>query len=83
MIRDVRLARIGLTMESGTIVRWLKREGDYVREGEPFFEVETDKTTQTVEAFVTGYVRRILAQPGTEVLVNAVIALVGEPGDEA
>jgi pyruvate dehydrogenase E2 component (dihydrolipoamide acetyltransferase) len=82
VLQQVKLAKIGLTMESGTIVRWFKQEGDFVKEGEPFFEVETDKATQTVESFVTGYVRRILAKPGDEVPVNAVIALVGALEDE-
>jgi pyruvate dehydrogenase E2 component (dihydrolipoamide acetyltransferase) len=81
MIQEVKLAKIGLTMETGTITQWYKQEGDYVKEGEPFFEVETDKATQTVESFVTGYVRRLLAKPGDEVSVNAVIALVGDRED--
>lgn len=81
MIQEVKLAKIGLTMETGTITQWYKQEGDLVKEGEPFFEVETDKATQTVESFVTGYVRKLLAKPGDEVPVNAVIALVGDRED--
>jgi len=83
MIQEVKLVKIGLTMETGTIVQWLKKEGDYVKEGEPFFEVETDKTTQTVESFISGYVKKLLVQPGTEVPVNTVIALIGDLGDTA
>ncbi len=77
MIQEVKLAKIGLTMETGTITQWYKQEGDFVKEGEPFFEVETDKAIQTVEAFVTGHVRRLLVKAGDEVPVNTVIALVG------
>jgi pyruvate dehydrogenase E2 component (dihydrolipoamide acetyltransferase) len=81
MIQEVKLAKIGLTMETGTIVQWFKKEGEYVKEGEPFFEVETDKTTQTVESFVTGYVKKLLVETGSEVKVNTVIALIGDEGD--
>ena len=81
MIQEVRLTKIGLTMETGTIVQWFKHEGDFVKAGEPFFEVETDKATQTVESFVTGWVRKLLVEAGTEVPVNTVIALVGERED--
>jgi pyruvate dehydrogenase E2 component (dihydrolipoamide acetyltransferase) len=83
MLIEVKLAKIGLTMETGTIVRWLKAEGDLVCEGEPFFEVETDKALQTVESFLTGRVKRLLAQPGEEVAVNAVIALMEQTGEPA
>ena len=43
MIKEVLLPKLGLTMETGTIISWLKKEGDYVEKGEPLFEVETDK----------------------------------------
>ncbi len=81
MIVEVKLAKIGLTMETGTIVQWLKKVGDPVAVGEPLVEVETDKTTQTVESFAAGYVKKLLAQPGDEVPVNTVIALIGDEGD--
>jgi pyruvate dehydrogenase E2 component (dihydrolipoamide acetyltransferase) len=74
---EVKLVKIGLTMETGTIVKWLKAEGDYVAQGEPLVEVETDKATQTVEAFTPGYLRKILVSEGTEIPVNTPIALVG------
>ena len=50
MATDVKLPRLGQGMESGTIVKWLKAEGDAVEKGEPLFEVDTDKATQEVEA---------------------------------
>jgi pyruvate dehydrogenase E2 component (dihydrolipoamide acetyltransferase) len=80
MATDVKLPRLGQGMESGTIVRWLKAEGDSVEKGEPLFEVDTDKATQEVEAEATGVLLRI-AVAGGEVPVGVTVALIGEPGE--
>jgi pyruvate/2-oxoglutarate dehydrogenase complex dihydrolipoamide acyltransferase (E2) component len=61
-------------MEQGTLVRWLKGEGDAFLEGEAVAEVETDKVTSTVEATFSGRIRRILVPPDTTVSVLAPIA---------
>ena len=58
MATEVKLPRLGQGMESGTIVRWLKREGDTVARGEPLYELDTDKVTQEVEAEVDGVLLR-------------------------
>jgi pyruvate dehydrogenase E2 component (dihydrolipoamide acetyltransferase) len=81
MLKEVLLGKIGLTMESGTIVSWLKNEDDYVEKGEPLFEVETDKATQVIESFHSGYLRKILVPAGQEVPVRTVIAYIGEKDD--
>ena len=67
---EVKLPRLGQGMESGTIVRWLKAEGDPVEKGEPLYEVDTDKVTQEVEAEASGVLLRIAVQEG-EVPVGA------------
>ena len=59
MATDVKLPRLGQGMESGTIVKWLKAEGDTVEKGEPLFEVDTDKATQEVEAEASGVLLQI------------------------
>lgn len=82
MIKEVILAKIGLTMETGTIVSWLKTEGDYVEQGDELLEVETDKVSTVVEAFHPGYLKKILVTEGQEVPVNTVIAFVGEKDDD-
>ena len=64
MATDVKLPRLGQGMESGTIVRWLKAEGDSVEKGEPLFEVDTDKATQEVEAETSGVLLRIAVVEG-------------------
>ena len=69
-------------METGTIVSWLKKEGDYIEQGDELFEVETDKVTTVVEAFHPGYLKKILVPEGQEVPVNTVVACVGEKDDD-
>jgi pyruvate dehydrogenase E2 component (dihydrolipoamide acetyltransferase) len=68
-------------MESGTIVRWLKSEGDAVEKGEPLFELDTDKVTQEVEAEASGVLLKIVVPEG-EVPVGTAVAYVGEAGEE-
>jgi len=80
MATDVKLPRLGQGMESGTIVRWLKAEGDKVEKGEPLFEVDTDKATQEVEAEASGVLLQIAVAEG-EVPVGQTIATIGEPGE--
>jgi len=68
-------------MESGTIVKWLKSEGERVEKGEPLYELDTDKVTQEVEADASGVLLRIAVQEG-EVPVGRTIAVIGEEGEE-
>src|SRR6476646_7175837 len=69
-------------MESGTIVKWLKAEGDRVEKGEPLYELDTDKVTQEVEAEVSGVLLKIQVETG-EVDVGTTIAVIGEEGESA
>jgi len=82
MIRTMKLAKINLTMQTGTIVRWLKKEGERVERDEPLLEVETDKAVNTVESFYAGYLKKILVPEGQEVPVDTLIAYIGEKEDE-
>src|SRR3954471_17287 len=67
-------------MESGTIVRWLKSEGEEVKKGEPLYELDTDKVTQEVEADAEGVLLKIAVREG-EVPVGRTIAFVGSEGE--
>jgi pyruvate dehydrogenase E2 component (dihydrolipoamide acetyltransferase) len=78
---QVILPRLGQGMESGTIVRWLKSEGDQVAKGEPLYELDTDKVTQEVEADVGGVLLKILVDEG-EVPVGTPVAFLGEKGED-
>ena len=75
MANEVKLPRLGQGMESGTIVRWLKAEGDTVKKREPLYELDTDKVTQEVESDVDGVLLKIVVQEG-EVDVGSTIAMI-------
>jgi pyruvate dehydrogenase E2 component (dihydrolipoamide acetyltransferase) len=81
MSSQVTLPRLGQGMESGTIVRWLKSEGDAVEKGEPLYELDTEKVTQEVEADASGVLLKILADEGEEIEVGKAIAVIGEEGE--
>jgi pyruvate dehydrogenase E2 component (dihydrolipoamide acetyltransferase) len=81
MASEVKLPRLGQGMESGTIVKWLKTEGDRVEKGEPLYELDTDKVTQEVEAEAAGVLLKIAVAEG-EVPVGQTIAVIGEEGEE-
>src|SRR5215210_8686253 len=81
MANQVTLPRLGQGMESGTIVRWLKAEGDKVEKGEPLYELDTEKVTQEVEAEASGVLLQIAVQEG-EVPVGRTIAVIGEEGED-
>jgi pyruvate dehydrogenase E2 component (dihydrolipoamide acetyltransferase) len=78
---EIKLPRLGQGMESGTIVKWLKSEGDSVEKGEPLYELDTDKVTQEVEADASGVLLKIAISEG-EVEVGKTIAVIGEAGEE-
>jgi pyruvate dehydrogenase E2 component (dihydrolipoyllysine-residue acetyltransferase) len=81
MATEIKLPRLGQGMESGTIVKWLKAEGEPVEKGEPLYELDTDKVTQEVEADASGVLLKIAVQEG-EVEVGRTIAVIGEKGEE-
>ncbi|MBX5474395.1 MAG: 2-oxo acid dehydrogenase subunit E2 [Thermoleophilia bacterium] len=81
MASEVILPRLGQGMESGTIVRWLKAEGDRVEKGEPLYELDTEKVTQEVEAEASGILLRIAVAEG-EVPVGRTVAYIGEEGEQ-
>ena len=81
MATEVKLPRLGQGMESGTIVRWLKSEGDAVKKREPLYELDTDKVTQEVEAETDGVLLKIVVAEG-EVEVGTTIAVIGKEGEE-
>jgi pyruvate dehydrogenase E2 component (dihydrolipoyllysine-residue acetyltransferase) len=78
---EVILPRLGQGMESGTIVRWLKLEGEAVQKGEPLFELDTDKVTQEVEAETGGVLLKIAIAEG-EVPVGQTVAFIGAAGED-
>jgi len=82
MPRDVAVPQLGESIAEGTLARWLKPNGDFVREGEPLFELETDKATAEVPSPATGRLQW-LAKEGDTVAVGAVVARIEEDGSAA
>jgi pyruvate dehydrogenase E2 component (dihydrolipoamide acetyltransferase) len=78
---EIVMPKLGLTMTSGTIARWMKQPGDTVREGEPLLEVATDKINYEVEAPASGRLASSLAREGDEFDCGAVIALIALEGE--
>jgi pyruvate dehydrogenase E2 component (dihydrolipoyllysine-residue acetyltransferase) len=80
MPSEVKLPRLGQGMEAGTIVKWLKSEGERVEKGEPLYELDTDKVTQEVESDFSGVLLKIAKSEG-EAPVGETIAWIGEQGE--
>jgi pyruvate dehydrogenase E2 component (dihydrolipoamide acetyltransferase) len=81
MAEIIRMPRMSDTMEEGNIVEWLKEEGDEVEPGDVLAEVETDKATMELESYHEGVLLHIGVREGA-VPVNAVIAVIGEEGED-
>jgi pyruvate dehydrogenase E2 component (dihydrolipoamide acetyltransferase) len=82
MITRVLVPDVGATGGAMRLAEWLVKEDDRVAAGQPLFALETDKATQEIEAFCTGYLRRILADRGATVEQGTVIALLTDTPDE-
>lgn len=81
MATSVAMPKLGLTMQEGTVVRWLKAPGDAVAEHEPLCEIETDKITNEVAAPVTGVLLKILVSEGETVPCQTPLCLIGAAGE--
>lgn len=81
MAVDVAIPSLGLTMEEGTIVEWLKSPGDVIVKDEPLFSLQTDKAMVDVGAPASGILATILVSPGETVPIGRVVATIAEDGD--
>jgi pyruvate dehydrogenase E2 component (dihydrolipoamide acetyltransferase) len=82
MAEELVMPRLSDTMEQGTIGRWLKQEGDAIKEGDVIAEIETDKATMDFQAYADGTLLRILVGDGETADLGAPIAIVGEAGED-
>ena len=80
---SIQMPQLGETIVEGTILKWLKREGDSVDRDEPLFEISTDKVDTEVPSPVAGTVRKILVDEGTTVPVGTALMEIDEPGAAA
>ncbi len=83
MATELTMPQMGYDMQEGTILKWLKSEGDSVENGEPIAEIETDKAVVEFESYAAGVVRQILVAAGNTVPVGEPIAIVGEAAEAA
>src|SRR4030095_3556531 len=79
MPTNVIMPALGMDQDKGTLVRWIKHEGESVAQGEPIMEIETDKVVVEIEASASGVLANVAAAEGDEIPVGQVIAqIVGE-----
>jgi len=82
MAETISMPKLGFDMAEGTLVRWVRKEGELVNKGEVLAEIETDKATVEVESSASGIVRRQLVDEGAVVPVNTPIAIVGSADED-
>ena len=78
MAVEVVIPALGLTVEKGTILKWMKKEGEAVSKGESIYEVEADKVTTEVESPASGVLKKILIPEGVEVPILTPVAIIGD-----
>ena len=81
MAFEVKMPQLGLTMEEGTVSKWIKHEGDAVKVGDVILEITTDKLTNEVASEAEGTLLKIVAQEGDDVAVKGTLAWIGQPGE--
>ena len=81
MAFELKMPQLGLTMEEGTVSKWIKHEGDAVKVGDVILEITTDKLTNEVASEAEGTLLKIVAQEGEDVPVKGTLAWIGQPGE--
>jgi len=81
-VTKVVMPKLSDAMESGKIIKWLKKEGDKIQGGDILAEVETDKADVEMEAFGAGVLRKILVPAGESVPIGALIGVIAEPSED-
>src|SRR5256885_2940908 len=79
---EITMPQLSDTMTEGTVVKWHKREGEKVKEGDKIADVETDKAVMEMESFETGILSKILVKEGEKVQVGAPLAIVAGAGEK-
>src|SRR5512132_4463087 len=81
-VTKVVMPKLSDAMESGKIIKWLKKEGDRIQAGDILAEVETDKADVEMEAFGSGVLRKILQPAGSTVPVGSLLGVIAEPDED-
>ena len=76
------MPQLGLTMEKGTILQWLRAEGETVQKGQPVVLIQTEKVEYEVEAPAAGMLLKVIAKEGVELPVGGLMGVLGQPGED-
>ena len=82
MANIIEMPKLSDTMTVGTLIKWLKKEGDAVKSGDMLAEVETDKATMELESFFDGTLLSIFVKAGSQVPLGAALCAIGKPGEK-
>ena len=83
MAYELKMPQLGLTMEEGTVSKWIKKVGDAIKVGDVILEITTDKLTNEVVSEVEGTLIEIVAHEGDDVPVKGTLAWIGQAGEKA
>jgi len=82
MANIIEMPKLSDTMTVGTLVKWLKKEGDPVKTGDILAEVETDKATMELESFFDGTLLALYVKAGSQVPLGAALCAIGKAGEK-
>src|SRR6185503_3677322 len=80
MPTNIVMPQMGESIFEGTITKWLKKEGDFVKRDEELFEISTDKIDTQIQSSVAGVLQKILMPEGSKVPIHTVVAIIEEGG---
>ena len=82
MATAIKMPDLGTTVEQITVLKWLKKEGEAVKRGEPLCEIQTDKAVTELESFSQGILLKRVVTENTDVAIGDVIAYIGQAGEK-
>jgi len=82
MATAIKMPDLGTTVEQITVLKWLKKEGEAVKRGDPLCEIQTDKAVMELESVAQGVLLKQVVVENTDVEVGEVIAYVGQAGEQ-
>lgn len=82
MATKIMMPKLSDTMEEGVILKWVRKEGEKVKQGETLVEIESDKADMELEAYDSGVLRKIVVPEGGKAAIGALIAVIGDPNED-
>ncbi|MBF8295092.1 MAG: pyruvate dehydrogenase component (dihydrolipoamide acetyltransferase) [Bacteroidetes bacterium] len=82
MATKIMMPKLSDTMEEGVILKWLRKEGEKIKQGEILAEIESDKADMELEAYDSGVVRKIVVPEGGKAPIGGLIAIIGDPDED-